>query len=89
MKLELSLITHTEFFHRPQLTVPTSGSIEDAPDSDAPFTEKLAAAAAEVNRCYPECQDALYRRQYPGWLEERMAFTVEYHDEQHWQGIQR
>lgn len=57
-------------------------------DPTPPSAEELAAAAAEEDRRYPECQEALYRRQHPDWLEERVAFSAEYHGERRWQGIE-
>jgi hypothetical protein len=58
-------------------------------DPTPPSTEELAAAAAEEDRRYPECPEALYRRQHPGWLEERVAFSAEYHRGRRWQEIER
>lgn len=57
-------------------------------DPTPPSTEELAAAAAEEDRRYPECAEALYRRQHPGWLEERVAFSAEYHGGRRWQEIE-
>lgn len=58
-------------------------------DPTPPSAEEMAAAAAEEDRRFPECQEALYRRQHPEWLEERMTFAAEYHSEQRWQEVER
>ena len=58
--------------------------LDEAPTP--PSAEDLVAAAAEEERRYPECQEAHYRRQHPGWLEERPRSA--YHGECRLQGIE-
>ena len=57
-------------------------------DPTPPNAENLAAAAAEEDRRYPECHNAMYRRAYPDWLEEKLAFYTELSRERRWQEIE-
>jgi hypothetical protein len=56
--------------------------LDDNPDP--PGAEALAAAAAREDREYPECHGSRYRRQFPNWLEERLASDAEYHSYLAW-----
>jgi hypothetical protein len=56
---------------------------------EPPHYAERSAGSRTLDRRYPEGQNALDRRQHPGWLEERKAFDAEYYGERHWQRIER
>jgi hypothetical protein len=58
-------------------------------DSAPPSAEDLAAEAAEEDRRYPECHNAMYRRSHPDWLEEKAASRAEYYGYRRWQELER
>jgi hypothetical protein len=58
-------------------------------DPTPPNAGDLAAEAAEEDRRYPECHNAMYRRSHPDWLEEQVASSVEYHGYRCWQEMER
>jgi hypothetical protein len=58
-------------------------------DPTPPSAEDLVAEAAEEDQRYPECQNAMYRRACPDWLEEKLAFYTEVSRERRWQQIER
>jgi hypothetical protein len=58
-------------------------------DPTPPSAKDLAAEAAEEDRRYPECHNAMYRRSHPDWLERDVAFYTELNRERRWQEIER
>jgi hypothetical protein len=58
-------------------------------DPAPPSADDLAAEAAEEDRRYPECHNAMYRRSHPDWLEEQVTSRAEYYGYRRWQEIER
>jgi hypothetical protein len=58
-------------------------------DPAPPSAEDMVAEAAEEDRRYPECHNAMYRRSHPHWLGEKLAFYTELSGERRWQEMER
>jgi hypothetical protein len=58
-------------------------------DAAGPSAEEVAAAAAEEDRTYPECESARYRRAEPDWLAQKVAWNEKYYGHRAWFEMER